>query len=374
MSRADEDLLPESLQRLGLQSPDEADVSDVAAEESRSSGIKMAATPTTTTLVREPTALNPFYHKDLFILQRSSEAGASSSRALPFDPQPNPSIISDWLLLLPRNNTTVCPKCSESPPAFGSMAASLPECSDCGANRSNSSQSFTRKKENPSLVEVLHRKKNLFRSSMERMDRNWTFFNARPSHVLINRRFKPNLRTTSKILREPILKLNKFHIEFTSPVGATFSSSLSSRLTTPLTLDELRTKYRDYGNACNSKASSDAFDMRKLDPTAILELGPMGVGRTSCPLRSAAATNGISSDSRNNSLNNNDNTNNNDPSTEGGIQVTNAQQLVVMRPSCSQQALMRPCDDWTIDELASYFEQFVHIPKKMSSMAEMMYT
>ncbi|XP_055845566.1 uncharacterized protein LOC129911718 [Episyrphus balteatus] len=31
-----------------------------------------------------------------------------------------------------------------------------------------------------------------------------------------------------------------------------------------------------------------------------------------------------------------------------------------------------PCDV-TIDELASYFETFVHIPKKMSSMAEMMY-
>lgn len=30
-------------------------------------------------------------------------------------------------------------------------------------------------------------------------------------------------------------------------------------------------------------------------------------------------------------------------------------------------------DDVTIDELASYFETFVHIPKKMSSMAEMMY-
>lgn len=45
--------------------------------------------------------------------------------------------------------------------------------------------------------------------------------------------------------------------------------------------------------------------------------------------------------------------------------------------SCSQQAMARlclnpPCDV-TIDELASYFETLVHIPKKMSSMAEMMY-
>lgn len=46
--------------------------------------------------------------------------------------------------------------------------------------------------------------------------------------------------------------------------------------------------------------------------------------------------------------------------------------------SCSVQARMRPslytdCDDTSIEELASYFDLFVHIPKKMSSMAEMMY-
>ncbi|XP_045158821.1 oxidative stress-responsive serine-rich protein 1-like [Mercenaria mercenaria] len=38
---------------------------------------------------------------------------------------------------------------------------------------------------------------------------------------------------------------------------------------------------------------------------------------------------------------------------------------------CSQQAKL---DDMSVDELAGYFEDFVHIPKKMSSMAEMMYT
>ena len=38
--------------------------------------------------------------------------------------------------------------------------------------------------------------------------------------------------------------------------------------------------------------------------------------------------------------------------------------------SCAEQA---PMDDCTMDELASYFENDVHIPKKMSTMAEMMY-
>ncbi|XKL69501.1 hypothetical protein PGB90_007270 [Kerria lacca] len=45
--------------------------------------------------------------------------------------------------------------------------------------------------------------------------------------------------------------------------------------------------------------------------------------------------------------------------------------------SCSVQARMESvpvdCDDTSIEELASYFDLFVHIPKKMSSMAEMMY-
>ncbi|XP_015587474.1 oxidative stress-responsive serine-rich protein 1 isoform X3 [Cephus cinctus] len=42
--------------------------------------------------------------------------------------------------------------------------------------------------------------------------------------------------------------------------------------------------------------------------------------------------------------------------------------------TCSVQARISPppCDV-TIDELASYFDEFVHIPKKMSHMAEMMY-
>ncbi|RZF39389.1 hypothetical protein LSTR_LSTR000910 [Laodelphax striatellus] len=43
-------------------------------------------------------------------------------------------------------------------------------------------------------------------------------------------------------------------------------------------------------------------------------------------------------------------------------------------PSCSVQARQSMnCDDTNIDELASYFDLFVHIPKKMSHMAEMMY-
>jgi len=41
--------------------------------------------------------------------------------------------------------------------------------------------------------------------------------------------------------------------------------------------------------------------------------------------------------------------------------------------TCAQQALLQP-DDLTVEELACYLEDFVYIPRKMSSMAEMMYT
>ena len=48
----------------------------------------------------------------------------------------------------------------------------------------------------------------------------------------------------------------------------------------------------------------------------------------------------------------------------------------VPQSSCSQQALCPypQDDDTSIDELSAYFDCFVYIPKKMSLMAEMMYT
>lgn len=42
-----------------------------------------------------------------------------------------------------------------------------------------------------------------------------------------------------------------------------------------------------------------------------------------------------------------------------------------LRRTCSQEAFL---EDMPVDELAAYFEDYVYIPKKMSTMAEMMYT
>lgn len=65
---------------------------------------------------------------------------------------------------------------------------------------------------------------------------------------------------------------------------------------------------------------------------------------------------------------NDDDTNNLNVLTQPPLNATNNTR------SCSQQAAGNAtADDVTIDELACYFDTFVHIPKKMSSMAEMMY-
>ncbi|KAL0126885.1 hypothetical protein PUN28_005322 [Cardiocondyla obscurior] len=55
---------------------------------------------------------------------------------------------------------------------------------------------------------------------------------------------------------------------------------------------------------------------------------------------------------------------------------SSGQQLSSSPNTCSVQARISPplSSDVTIGELAAYFEEFVHIPKKMSHMAEMMYT
>uniref|UniRef100_A0A182LX75 Oxidative stress-responsive serine-rich protein 1 n=1 Tax=Anopheles culicifacies TaxID=139723 RepID=A0A182LX75_9DIPT len=59
-------------------------------------------------------------------------------------------------------------------------------------------------------------------------------------------------------------------------------------------------------------------------------------------------------------------------STAAGTNASSASSQAAA--SCSQQARLNamPCDV-TIDEMASYFETLVYIPKKMSTMAEMMY-
>lgn len=57
------------------------------------------------------------------------------------------------------------------------------------------------------------------------------------------------------------------------------------------------------------------------------------------------------------------------------IPRSSAEESTTQRPPsmCAVQARNPTPDDTNIEELASYFDLFVHIPKKMSVMAEMMY-
>lgn len=50
--------------------------------------------------------------------------------------------------------------------------------------------------------------------------------------------------------------------------------------------------------------------------------------------------------------------------------AVNSTSPLSIEKTCSLQARL---DDMSVTELACYFEEFVHIPKKMSEMAEMMY-
>ncbi|GIY97977.1 oxidative stress-responsive protein 1 [Caerostris extrusa] len=59
-----------------------------------------------------------------------------------------------------------------------------------------------------------------------------------------------------------------------------------------------------------------------------------------------------------------------DNPTEGSLD----HRIAINVPYVAEGTAQDHSDDITVDELAGYFENFVYIPKKMSHMAEMMYT
>lgn len=217
-------------------------------------------------------------------------------------------------------------------------------CDQKALNNNNNSN-------NSSSEDELTRKRLLFRSCLAKADRKWTFFNHSHSNTsnCNNTKSSPNQsgrilrgppRSThhNNILRAPILKLKRFHVDFRDDTQLT---------TRRLSFGELQSRYRTTsGSGANSggrerRSGDDPFDLTGLDLSE----------ERSTPLRWSLPV----------ATQNNNNTNG---------------PLSSLAPpsstSCSQQARLN-CDV-TIDELASYFETFVHIPKKMSTMAETMYT
>lgn len=155
------------------------------------------------------------------------------------------------------------------------------------------------------------------------------------SVITLNRRpFKAT--RDHKLLREPILKLARYSADFRDD---------ANRFSKPVTFTELQSRQRVGRTVCD-----DPFDLKDLDPESALRMED-----TSSRLTASAP----------------DETG--EPSAGPSQSVQSGPQPV--SSTCSQQArLTTSTCDVTIDELASYFETFVHIPKKMSSMAEMMYT
>lgn len=123
------------------------------------------------------------------------------------------------------------------------------------------------------------------------------------------------------------------------------------------------------GNSANSRRNRRARQLKRYNSTSSLE-SDSSSSNSSVPFGTGPLGTGGSCTAG--------------PSTSQSSQCQNPQQQQSpsasspsssASASCSTQARLNnvmPCDI-TIDEMASYFETLVHIPKKMSSMAEMMY-
>ncbi|XP_043480869.1 uncharacterized protein LOC122510355 [Leptopilina heterotoma] len=165
------------------------------------------------------------------------------------------------------------------------------------------------------------------------------------------------------IIREAILTLNS-----TGNENANNLLQESCRLSIP------SRNYKTFGHGSvtkDFKALKITHELRQVkDDTSIPEnyqavSFQRARSNTMPSLKRGPGPGGGSSSSNSGLVNNNNNS------------VTDVQNSVGQPSStntCSVQARISPppCDV-TIDELASYFEEFVHIPKKMSHMAEMMY-
>lgn len=395
MSMADE-LLPETLQKLGLRpgSPDsDAEPSTSAQQHPRlqdnnnnnnnsaSLAPLSSATPSTTLIVaaaKSSTAaatvspsfhLNPFYGHDLQIFQSPPDArppASSGGSSRTGDPQisEQQQQVNHWsssssaasLTMFKDTVTTTSSHQSSqlsSPSSSSSSSVMIKTnapCLICGhrsyksslcpieeaplclcATKGRISTTATAQEE----LQCLQRRRLQFRSCLEKADRKWTYFSARPSQVILNRRFKG--RTGSHLLREPILKASKFRVDFRD----------DTQLTHRLSFSEVQSRYRTASGSGSSRETEDPFDLANLNGERVAPPPPL---RWSLPGGSSSSSSSVA---------------------EGGGQVGQGA-LQQLSASCSQQARLN-CDV-TIDELASYFETFVHIPKKMSSMAEMMYT
>jgi len=204
-----------------------------------------------------------------------------------------------------------------------------------------------------------------------------TMFSLNPRGIKSTTNFKPSKneraveKTKRSVLREAVLKLN------TPGTGGLSDNSVDTL----------------FGSTCKFSISSKSPKM--IDHKSVMkDLKALKIGRGCRHTKDDTSiqdddceTTGTFQRARSNTMPNlkrgpgpgggtEQRTSNSGQSETNGVTVGQQQMSSSSSNTCSVQARISPpsSSDVTIGELAGYFEEFVHIPKKMSHMAEMMYT
>ncbi|XP_012523666.1 uncharacterized protein LOC105829414 isoform X2 [Monomorium pharaonis] len=209
-----------------------------------------------------------------------------------------------------------------------------------------------------------------------------TMFPINPRGIKSTTNFKPskNEKTVertkrSTILRDAVLKLSGSSTSGPSdnPVDTLFNN------TCKLSIPSKNSKIIDHNSVMKDfKALKISRDNRQIKDDASIQdddcesVGSFHRARSNTMPNLKRGPGPGGGDQRTTTSGNNGQTTTADAS--GGL--PGQQQLSSSPNTCSVQARISPplSSDVTIGELAGYFEEFVHIPKKMSHMAEMMYT
>ncbi|XP_030556884.1 uncharacterized protein LOC115759902 [Drosophila novamexicana] len=179
---------------------------------------------------------------------------------------------------------------------------------------------------------------------------------------------RSNIPSKRNLLREPVLRIAHDNLHTKCGLGTRV------RRTIPLSFDERNHTnfHKPRTNICIKSSTNGICSFRDLISECNILLDESKSKKETldnsqhqsknfmlCQTRGASAQKGIG----------------HKPNSRDPTSITSGSRL-----SCSQEASNNAhnsspsnCDDVTIVELASYFDTMVHIPKKMSSMAEMMY-
>ncbi|KAK7792646.1 hypothetical protein R5R35_005105 [Gryllus longicercus] len=187
--------------------------------------------------------------------------------------------------------------------------------------------------------------------------------------------YKQGIQSNSdRILKEPVLKLTNYPKSYLSKTSVRASPTVL-RNCNPVVNEILKCKYSEINLVPFGQGNQKWQDFKSLLPNQSQELASNSSVYDSCNFRGLRLTEEQTKLPHHKYE---------DDSKDAGIAAKNRLRSEIYtcknssRQTCSQQARMtattsNSCDDVTIDELASYFDIFVHIPKKMSHMAEMMY-